>query len=149
MRVSDRLRRSAVGIGPERTIKEAASIMNVAGVGALAVIDGDSVVGLVTDRDLVRRAMATAMPDDARVDAVMTTEILTIDAEADLHHAFEVFRTHAIRRLPVVREGAFIGMVTLDDLLIDVAEELAALAKPITAEVLFGHRDGQVPATTS
>jgi CBS domain-containing protein len=148
MRVSERLRRSAVGIGGEHTIKEAAAIMNVAGVGALAVIDGDAIVGIVTDRDLVRRAMAMAIPYDGRVDAVMTTDIVTVDADADLHTAFELFRTHAMRRLPVVREGAFIGMLTIDDLLIDVAEELASLAKPITAEVLFGHRDVSVPATT-
>jgi CBS domain-containing protein len=145
MRVSDRLYRSAVGIGPYRSIKEAASIMNIAGVGALAVIEDDAIIGLVTDRDLVRRAMAAGMPPDARVDAVMTTEIVTVDADADVHDVFDIFRTHAIRRLPVVRGGSFIGMITIDDLFVDIVDQLAALAKPVTAELLFSHRDGRTP----
>jgi CBS domain-containing protein len=145
MRIIQRIHRSAVGIEPNRTVQEAASIMNIAGVGALAVIEGDGIVGLVTDRDLVRRVMATGMRMDARVDAVMTTDVVTIDADADVSSAFDIFRTHAIRRLPVVRDGSFIGMITIDDLLIDVADQLAALAKPVTAELLFGHHDGRTP----
>ena len=71
---------------------------------------------------------------------------MTIDAEADLHGAFTLFRTHAVRRLAVVREGRFVGMITVDDLLIDLAADLADLARPVTAEVLFGHHDVPVPA---
>ena len=80
MRTIDRIHRSGVGITPERTIAEAAEIMEQAGVGCLAVIEGDQVVGIVTDRDLVRRGMARRLPLDARVDAVMSSPPLTIDA---------------------------------------------------------------------
>lgn len=148
MRTMDGVRRSGVGIGPERTIRDAAEIMEQTGVGALAVIDGEALVGVVTDRDLVRRALARGFPGDARVDAVMTTPVVTIDADADLHDAFGLFRTHAVRRLAVVRDGTFVGMITIDDLLIDLAGDLADLARPVTAEVLFAHRDSAVPATT-
>jgi CBS domain-containing protein len=148
MRTMDAVRRSGVGIAPERTIGEAAALMDQAGVGALAVLDHDRLVGLVTDRDLVRRGLARGLPADARVDGVMTAPVVTIDADADLHDAFGLFRTHALRRLAVVRDGAFVGMITIDDLLIDVAADLADLARPVTAEVLFTHRDSAVPATT-
>lgn len=147
MRTMDRVRRSGVGIAPERTIRDAAEVMEQTGVGALAVIDGEALVGVVTDRDLVRRALARGFPTDARVDAVMTTPVVTIDAEADLHDAFGLFHTHALRRLAVIRDGRFIGMITIDDLLIDLANDLADLARPLTAEVLFAHRDSAVPAT--
>ena len=145
MRVADRLHRSAVGISAEHTIAEAASIMNVTGVGALAVFDGSTMVGIVTDRDLVRRALAAWMPGNARVDAVMTTSLITIRADADIREAFELFRRHAIRRLPVMENDAFIGMLTVDDLLIDLADQLGALARPVIAEVLFSHRDSPTP----
>lgn len=148
MRTMDAVRRSGIGLHPERTIGEAAALMEQTGVGALAVIDHDRLVGLVTDRDLVRRGLARGLPADARVDGVMTTPVVTIDADADLHDAFGLFRTHAIRRLAVVRDGSFVGMVSVDDLLIDVAADLADLARPVTAEVLFTHRDSAVPATT-
>lgn len=148
MRTMDAVRRSGVGIAPERTIGEAAALMDQTGVGALAIIDHDRLVGIVTDRDLVRRGLARGLPTDARIDGVMTTPVLTIDAEADLHDAFGLFRTNAVRRLAVVRDGSFIGMVTVDDLLMDLAGDLADLARPVTAEVLFAHRDSSVPATT-
>lgn len=147
MRTANGMRRSGVGIGPDRTVQDAAAIMEQAGVGALAVIDGERLVGIVTDRDLMRRALARGLPLDARVDAVMTTPVVTIDADADLHEAFALFRTHAVRRLAVVRGEQFVGMITVDDLLVDLAADLSDLARPVTAEVVFGHHDSPVPAT--
>jgi len=148
MRTMEAVRRSGIGIGPDRTVHQAAEIMEQTGVGALAVLDGDRLVGIVTDRDLVRRGLARRMDPDARVDALMSAPVVTIDADADLHDAFALFRTHAVRRLAIVRDGKFVGMITIDDLLIDLAADLADLARPITAEVLWAHRDSPVPATT-
>jgi CBS domain-containing protein len=148
MRTTDGLRRSGVGIQPDRTIREAAEVMEQAGVGSLAVMDGDRLVGIVTDRDLVRRGLARGLTLGARVDAVMSAPVVTIDADADIHDAFALFRTHALRRLAVVRDGRFVGMITVDDLLINVASDLADIARPVTAEVLFAHRDSPAPATT-
>jgi CBS domain-containing protein len=148
MRTTDGLRRSGVGIQPDRTIREAAEVMEQAGVGSLAVMDGDRLVGIVTDRDLVRRGLARGLSLGARVDAVMSAPVVTIDADADIHDAFALFRTHALRRLAVVRDDCFVGMITVDDLLINVASDLADLARPVTAEVLFAHRDSPAPAIT-
>lgn len=148
MRAIEGIRRSGVGIGPERTIREAAAIMDQAGVGALAVIDGDTLVGIVTDRDLVRRGLARGLANDARIDGLMSAPVTTIDADADLHSAFGLFRTHALRRLAVVEGDQFVGMISVDDLLVDLAGDLADLARPVTAEVLFAHRDSPLPATT-
>ena len=150
MRTIDTLRRSAVAIGPEQTVADAAGIMEAAGVGAVAVVDGDHrLIGIVTDRDLVRRVMAKGLPADSRVDSVMTGPVVTIEARADLHEAFGLLRSHAVRRLAVVDEGRFVGMVTVDDLLVDIAADLSDLARPITAEVLFPHHDSPVPVVTS
>jgi CBS domain-containing protein len=147
MKTIEGVRRSGLGIEPGRTIKEAAELMEQAAVGALAVLDDGRPTGIVTDRDLVRRAMARGMALDARVDAVMSTPVVTVDADADLHAAFALFRTHGFRRLAVVRDDRFVGMLTVDDLLIDVASDLSALATPVTAQAIFGQRDPAVPAT--
>jgi CBS domain-containing protein len=146
VRVIEAVRRSAVRVEPDQTITEAAEAMNTAGIGALAVIDGDRLVGIVTDRDLVCRVLARRLPSDARVDSVMTMDVVTVDADADLHSTFGVFRSHAVRRLPVMRNGIFVGMIAIDDLLIDLAADLADLARPVTAEVLFPHADAEAPA---
>jgi len=148
MRTIEMLHRSGVGIAPSRTIREAAAIMEQAGVGCLAVVDGDRLVGIVTDRDIVRRAVSRGVLADARIDSVMTTPVVTIGADEPLRAAYELFSTHGLRRLAVVRGDSFVGMLTADDLFVSLVEQLASLAKPITAEILFSHRDPLVPATT-
>jgi CBS domain-containing protein len=148
MRAIDAVRRSGVGIRPDQTIHKAAVLMEQAGVGALAVLDGDDLVGIVTDRDLVRRGLARGLASDARVKDVMTSPVVTISTDADMHEAFALFRTHAVRRLAVVRQGKFVGTITVDDLLVDLAADLADLVRPVSAELLFSHHAGAVPATT-
>jgi len=146
MRVIEGIRRSGVGISSDRTVAQAATVMERSGVGALAVLDGERLVGIVTDRDRVRRALAQSLPPDSRVDLVMTSPVVTIDADADLHQAFALFRSNGVRRLAVVRAERFVGMITVDDLLVDVANDLADIARPVTAEVIFPQRDAPVPA---
>ena len=145
MQTMDLARRSGVAVGPGQTIREAAAIMEASGVGALAVVDHGALTGIVTDRDLVRRAMAKGAPLDARVDSVMSSPVVTIDAGADAHDAFAMFRSNGIRRLAIVRNGQFVGVVSIDDLLVDLAADLADLVQPVTAEVIFGHHDSPTP----
>ena len=147
MRTTEMLHRSGVGVAPSRTIRDAATIMEQAGVGSLAIVDGDRLVGIVTDRDLVRRAVALDVPTDARIDSVMTTPVVTVGADDPLDVAFGLFATHGLRRLAVMRGDSFIGMLTVDDLFVSIVEQLTLLAKPVTAEILFAHRDPSVPAT--
>lgn len=146
MRIFDLVRRSAVAVRPDQTLVEAASIMDRAGIGALVVVDADRPVGIVTDRDLVRRGMARWLPLDARVDSVMSTPLITVDADEDAHKVYDVLHSHALRRLPIVRDDRFVGMVTVDDLIIHLTADLADLARPITGEVLFAQRDSSTPA---
>jgi len=137
MRAIDGVRRSGVAVGPHRPIRDAAMIMDQAGVGSLAVLDHGRLVGIVTDRDLVRRGLARDLAPTAPVEKVMSTPVVTIGAEADLHSTFKLFRTHAVRRLAVVDFDDFVGMVTVDDLLVDLAADLFDLARPIAAEVFM------------
>jgi CBS domain-containing protein len=147
MKTIEAVRRSAVTVVPGCTLREAASVMERSGVGAVAVVDEGRLVGVATDRDLVRRALARGVADDARIDAVMSAPAVTIDADSDLHDAFALFRSHGVRRLAVVRRGEFVGMVTVDDLLIDLTSDLGDLMRPVTGEVVFGQHDSAVPAT--
>lgn len=146
MRAIQRLQRSGVGVGPERTIQQVAQLMNSSGVGSIGVIDDDRLVGMVTDRDIVRRGLARGLPADARVDGIMSSPALTIDADASIDDAVEAFRTHAVRRLAVVdADGGFVGVISLDDLLLDMARDLGSLTSPLAAEIGDPHRDSPVP----
>lgn len=148
MQTITRLHRSGVAVAPDRTIADVAKLMNSSGVGAVAVLDDDHLVGVVTDRDLVRRGLARDLPVDTRVDSVMSSPALTIDADAPLHDAVDTFARHAVRRLAVVDDGGFVGVVSLDDLLLDLAEDLRSLTAPLAAEVTSPQRDSPLPITT-
>ena len=147
MRAIDVIHRSGVAIGPDRTIREAAEVMEHSGIGLLAIVDGTQLVGVVTDRDLVRRALARGLSSDTRVDGVMTSPVVTVEADSDVREAFATFRSHGLRRVVVVRDVAFEGTISIDDLLVLVTSELDDLSRPVTAEMLFAHRDSGLPAT--
>lgn len=79
----------------------------------------------------------------------MSAPVFTIDADADLHQAIETFNRHAIRRLAVVDRGSFVGILSLDDLLLDIAGDLVALTTPLSLEVESPGRDAPLPAARS
>lgn len=128
------------------TIAEAAKVMADRGVGALCVTEGNLLVGIATDRDVVVRGVARAVPVDGRIDSVMTMEPVTIDADADVEDAVEAFAQHPFRRLPVIRDGELAGMVTVDDLLVNAAQDFSRLCRPIIGETLFKAPERDVPA---
>jgi CBS domain-containing protein len=147
MRAREGVRREGVSIEADATVHRAAVVMEERRVGSLVVTDGGRIVGFVTDRDLVCRAMARSLSPEARVDAVMSTPVRSIDAEADVAAAFAAFREHAVRRLVVTSDGNdVVGVLTVDDLLMNVSAQLGDLVRPVTAEALFGQRDPAVPA---
>lgn len=145
MLIVEAMRRSGIAVPPDRPIRDVATIMERSGIGCVVVVDGDVPVGIVTDRDIVRRGIAGGRPMDGRIDSVMTSPVVTIDADMDRRKAYGVFRTHGIRRLVAVRDGAFLGVISLDDLLVELVDSLVALTRPVTAELLFAHREAPVP----
>jgi CBS domain-containing protein len=149
MQAKDASRKMPVTVPADRSVAEVAKLMDEVAVGAVVIVDDEKPVGIVTDRDLAVRALARKLPPDSRVDAVMSTSVVTLGATADLRDAVRIFTEHAFRRLPLVEKGRMVGMLTVDDLLIDVVSDLANLVRPITGEVIFGHPEPTLPAERS
>jgi CBS domain-containing protein len=148
MHAIEAARKSPATVACDHTITEAAETMDRRAVGALVVIESDGrPVGIVTDRDLVVRAVARRSSPDARVDSVMSTDLVTLAPDADLRDALKVFEDRAIRRLPLVAGEQLVGMLTMDDLVVDLTGDLLRLTRPIVGQVLFGHREPVAPAT--
>ncbi len=121
-----------------------------AGVGALPVVDDDRVVGIVTDRDLVVRAMAHGLSPQAKVETVMSHAPATVDAETAVAVALLVMRSVQVRHLPVVSEGRLVGMISFDDLFWQLTQQLSDLAAVVDAarkipEVLHGGQQAPLP----
>ncbi|ABD13848.1 hypothetical protein ThrDRAFT_00181 [Frankia casuarinae] len=140
--------RLPVTVERSTTVRDAAAQMERQGVGALLVMENDRLVGIVTDRDIVLRGVARGIPTDSRIDALMTTEVITVPSGVDLERAYEIFRDHAIRRLPVVDGRRLVGLLSVDDLLIRTEHEMAELVHPLADEVFAPHREAPPLATT-
>jgi CBS domain-containing protein len=130
------LRKSPVTVPPQCTLQEAAGLMASHGVGALLVMSGDELAGIVTDRDIALRGVGCGLSCSEHVDTVMTDAPITVQGSADILEAFRILRDARVRRLPVLEEGEIAGIITVDDLLVWLAAEFAAIASPVAGDVL-------------
>ncbi len=97
------------------TLAEAARVMRAAGVGSVVVTRAKAIVGIFTERDLVRAAAAGVDASRSLVRAWMTTDPLTMPSSTLLTDALAVLRDRKHRRLPVVDDGLLVGVVSLSD----------------------------------
>ena len=128
--VRDVMTPGPIGVDYWQSIGEAARTMRDWGVGAVLVLRNGSLYGLVTDHDLVIRAVAEARAPDEPVGPLSSGNLVGVDANADADEAARLMREHAVRRLPVIANGQVAGIVSLGDLALrdDPASVLAGLS---------------------
>src|SRR5512146_645419 len=103
MKVHEIMTGHARTVSADTTLVEAAGLMRQLDVGALPVCSGDTVAGIVTDRDIVVRAVADGLdPRTARVSDVMSGGVVAVAADDDVELAARVMEQHQIRRVPVL-----------------------------------------------
>lgn len=115
-----------VSVVPGATIREAALAMSEADVGSVLVMENDQLVGVFTERDLLKRVLAENEDVDMLpVSEAMTKDVITGNPDADVGTATRLMRNHHIRHLPVVAEdGAILGVLSIRDLIRDDMKEL-------------------------
>lgn len=117
----------------EDTVLEAAKLMRVFNVGDLIVVEaskeGNTPIGIVTDRDIVVKVVADAADaQNITIAEIMSRELVSGLEEENLYEAIERMRQHGIRRLPVVdKKGYLSGILSVDDILEFLGEEVNAL----------------------
>lgn len=117
MRVHELMSSTVCSIEQETGIRQAAALMRDFGVGALPVLDGRYLVGIVTDRDLAVRAIALALPPDAPVSLVMTAAAHACAAGEDVADVLLDMQSLQLRRIPVENEAdELVGVLSLGDL---------------------------------
>jgi CBS domain-containing protein len=124
-------------LSPDLSAGDAAGIMANFDVGAVPIIEaGDRLVGIVTDRDLAIRVLAARKdPNHVSLGEIATTDVVTVTPDTDLAHARELMRERRIRRLPVVKGGALVGILSLGDVAVasaskrEVGETLGAVSQ--------------------
>ena len=107
-----------VTIGTTATVREAAELMNLHEIGCVIVIDHEKPVGILTERDLLRRIICESrQPNTAKVLNLMTKPLFTVSPDMRAGDAAKLMFERNIKKLPVVENGRLVGLVTLTDLL--------------------------------
>ena len=125
---------------PETSVLAAARLMRERHVGDLVVIDpgedGQTPIGVVTDRDIVIEVLAAELdPAKVTVRAIMRTPVVVAHGSEDLAQAIERMSAHGVRRIPVMdEEERLLGIITLDDLLKQLASAATAIVDIISRE---------------
>jgi CBS domain-containing protein len=122
----------------EATVLEAAKLMNDRRIGAVVVTDGDKVVGIFTERDILMRVVAAgASPGETRVSSVMTSPMACCRRDTPLAECKATMTGKRIRHLPVVEEGRLYGIVSSGDILASEVQDQQATIEYLH-EYLYG-----------
>lgn len=135
--VTDVMTRNVRTLAPTGTVADAAKAMDELNVGVIPVCDGDKLLGLVTDRDIVVRAVAQGLDGNTALSRVMSTDIRTARESDDLDKVLAEMAASQIRRLPVV-DGSdrLVGIISIGDIAVkgqdeeDVGQSLGEISSP-------------------
>ncbi len=137
--VKDIMTKDVVSIGVNNSVFEAADLMSSKRVSCLVIMDGEVPIGIVTERDIVRRVVAKKMPLDTKVSEIMSKSLITVDPDASLKEAARLMSSNKIRRLPVMKQNRLVGIVVAADFVRNLGK------KTVSEEILEAM--GRYPST--
>ncbi len=117
VRVSEVMTEASISESPTDTLRAAATLMWREQTGSLVVLDGENLVGIITERDILKATAQDVDVDALTVGEVMTGEVVTTTADMALHDAARIMAQHWIRHLPVVDGERVVGMLSQRDIM--------------------------------
>jgi len=124
-KVRDVMTAEPIVLQRDQSIADAARAMRDNDMGSVLVVDGDKLCGIVTDRDIVVRALAESAAPSSPIGTVCTPHLVAVEADDDTAAALQVMQDNAVRRLPVMEHGRIVGIVSIGDLAVEQDEESA------------------------
>ncbi len=128
--VKDIMTKKVVTLDASKTVFDAAQLMAEKGLGCIVVVIQGFPVGMITERDIVRRIVAKRAPFDQKVTEVMTKKLITVEPETSIRDAARIMSSKKIRRLPVLKDNKLVGIVVASDFVRNVGK------KTTTEEIL-------------
>ncbi len=129
MKISEVMTHKVETVRPDQSVREAASFMIDADAGSIPVMEGDKLVGMITDRDIAVRGVAKGHGPDTPVRDLMSDGLICVRAEDDVEEVATKMSEAQVRRLPVIDEQQkLVGIVSLGDLSRESPGESAHLA---------------------
>ena len=136
LKVEDVMVEGVVTIDADATVMKAVQLMNENEIGCIVVMRRGKAVGIITERDLLKRVIAKSKnPTKTRVREIMTKPLIAGEPEMDIEDATRLMFDNKIKKLPVLENGKLVGLVTLTDL-VRYQPQMIRILKEITARHL-------------
>lgn len=119
MKIRDIMSRQIASLNSDDSVERAAQLMKDYNVGSIPICQQNSVVGIVTDRDIALRAIANGEDGSNQIKEVMTPNPIVGTPDMDVHEAVRMMSEKQIRRLPIVENNKLVGMVSLGDISVE------------------------------
>jgi len=135
MELKDIMVQKVVTVDPDATVKEAAKLMNLCEIGSLMVVGKGKVVGIVTERDILRKIVETSKnAGKVKVREIMSTKLVVGTPNMDVVDAARMMLQKKIKKLPVVTDSKLVGLVTLTDIVrtVRMEPEMMEVIKDLT-----------------
>jgi len=138
-KVNDIMTKDVISVCINNSVFEAAELMGTSQVGCLVVMDGQVPIGIVTERDMVRRVLAKRLALETKVSEIMSKSLVTVSPDASLKEAARLMSDNKVRRLPVIKNNHLVGIVVAADFVRNLGK------KSISEEILEAM--GRYPST--
>jgi CBS domain-containing protein len=126
--VRDAMSKDVRVVRPDTTVKEVVATMNKFDIGSIIVIQGERPVGIITERDILRRLVEPCLaPETLTARQVMTSPVQTINENASIEEAARLMAKKRVKRLPVMNDGKLVGIITFSDIVAKVPTMLSIL----------------------
>lgn len=122
--IDDKIDKTIFTIDPESTVLEAISLMADKGIGALVVTDQEKVVGILSERDYMRKVtLMERTSKETTVGEIMTAKVLTVTKSTSVEDCLSLMTDRHLRHLPVVENSKLVGLISIGDLVKAVMED--------------------------
>jgi len=130
--VKDLMVRDVKVARPDTSVREVVAAMNQFNVGSIIVVQGDKPVGVISERDVLRRVVEQCLsPEDVTAGQIMTSPVVTISDSASIDEAIKLMAERRVRKIPVMEKGKLVGIITYTDIVSRVLSMVSALGELI------------------
>lgn len=113
----DKKGRQVIAVAPDASVLDAIRVMAEKGIGAVVVMDGDRLAGILSERDYARKVIIKGRSSETtRVADIMTKEVLTTNGSQTVNQCMNTMTEHKVRHLPVVENDEVVGVISIGDL---------------------------------
>jgi len=135
MELKDIMVKNVITVNPNATVKDATKLMNKHNIGCLIVVGKGKVVGIVTERDILRKIVETSKnPEKTKISEIMSTKLLVAAPNMDVVDAAKIMLQRKIKKLPIVTNKKLVGLVSLTDIArtVRIQPEMMNVIKDLT-----------------